>query len=431
MAHTPPLLRLPNELLFKIANHLTQSTHTRAIMRALSLTCRRLRPIGQEVLITNPEIDIYRIHMYMYVLDKNKELMPKIKVLELSSEEPPPHKLSPLLAWTRVMKNPSILSPQMLKFCLGLQQRMQQAFGAGAVHTALANVQNWENVLEECVIPAILCVLWGFLPNLKQFKVTGAKIVHIRWLIPAMLVRPVFSPDQSLVFSWVSKLEVMEFPENVDHYMPNYAQPPNPWGFHHFHALKVLSIPMKMLIVQPFPQGTPAQVRQRRIIGLKIFPQTLECLRVTAADPNSGGFLEQLRLERNQGRFAQFRRLELYFQKSLGATRKLAARHGLMDPWNEYWLLSSSIQIELFLCFPGRMEIDIDTLKRTVWALRDAGELAPAKDAHWVMTWLPVRLEGEWDADGDFTMTDTPELPEWASTMLGHPTIRNRPTLLN
>jgi hypothetical protein len=81
-----PLLCFPTEILLQIAKGVSGSSRERNYaLRSLSLTCRDLRAIGQEALLTRPATNLYKIRRLVSQLFHNQHLISKITSLEVTT----------------------------------------------------------------------------------------------------------------------------------------------------------------------------------------------------------------------------------------------------------------------------------------------------------------------------------------------------------
>lgn len=139
-------------------------------------------------------------------------------------------------------------------------------------------------------------------------------------------------------------------------------------------------------------------------------PKSLVCLRITEADATVIFFLSNLFVAVEEGRFPNFRRLELYFIYELRDMRWLDTRmlhRGTSRlPLENIQTMCSEAGVELSICCPGAARMKLKTSGETIWSMREQGELVPAETPGNIFG-DPVRHELEWDADGDVIMRGT------------------------
>ncbi|CAI6341065.1 unnamed protein product [Periconia digitata] len=434
------LHNLPTELLLHIASYLVHTRHWNASLRSLSLVCRSLRPIAQEILIINPQLHTSYIPLYIHnVLEYGHRLRYQVKTVELESslhedvrERCGGHRTDPpatsrrdaaLLSWIEAIQDPDrIKNPQrqfhlLMKGCI----ERDRVDNLSTNSILMDDRSNRGKNIDTFIVPILVLFLINMFDNLRELKLAGCVVQHFPFILE-------FEPNidrggrilRTEVFRKMKKLENLEWPGKLGFRTSIDARTRQ--IYHRFNiwtSVKVFSVPMWMLRVWGSPianwlPGVPLQ---------NILPAGLVCLRITEAECVIGRLVTNLCIACKNGHLSQLRRLEIYFKGCIDRERFLASVLRYPDPWISIPQMCADANLELLLCSPGPWkpcDIQYDVLGGTVWSLREQGELGPAVVPEevfransfckadyvtgWGYTGIDLRIEREWDADGDIVM---------------------------
>ncbi|KAF2748092.1 hypothetical protein M011DRAFT_467144 [Sporormia fimetaria CBS 119925] len=427
------LLDLPNELLLEIAKIVrARGRYHNTDLACLALTCRRLRPIAQEVLFCNPSIQLTNIHKLIARFSEvDGVMLRKIRRLEIRSPSEDRLPLEQEYAEAlrrRAERNRSryhggglpneVVYPKMplpeswIEDSNNLYPKIREGIKAAAEVKVsdlgpLYLSPMWQKAFKEDCVQSLLATLLGCL-NLKELYLGAAWLMDFPMFSTAK-VAGVYPGPRSWGSShhwWLRRtmhrladqLEALEFPADFMHMdFISYPVTSELFVLSGFKRLRYLSVPMevlqwnKPLLTRVALPGDPA-----------VLPASLELLRVSECTPFIGNFVNELCLWKKNGHFRRLRRIELFFWEP--ERRLRLAQWGLYPRvTTELPRMCANAGLELFVCFPFEgYTLETPKMGMTPWQMIRNG----LEDGRGAMEFLVPTQRYQWDIDGDVVMTD-------------------------
>jgi hypothetical protein len=408
---------LPDELLLGIGAHIAGLDRNRDLAN-LALVSRKWRAIAQEWLLKEPRFNITYIDQYRWELSHRSELLGQVKSLEIWStsegriqyqEDGRPErkytKIPAPTAWDRHFK--TRCKAIITKFARDERNRWL-----------------WKRALKEDVIPALFGVLLCMLPNLRYLKLGDGWLMDFP-IFSTMLCHEV-ATSLHAPYEWQHKylagalahlsprLQLLEAPAEMATLFFFHAA--TVFDFRPFQQLKEVDITMEAL-------WHSAGLRRHHQLPdpRKVFPPTLEVLRISEALPYTPIFLKDLCTAKKGGHFPSLRRVEVYHMENMKRTEILGKSYLGPSPVKDVQDMFCAAELEVYLYFPGWSELRTWEIGATPWRLKEEGtlgkgeiqtmrKLLEAQGPRFCEGYLDVVAqafpgsEAEWDADGDAVM---------------------------
>jgi hypothetical protein len=400
---------LPAEIWLNVSAHITHSSRN-SDLTSLSLVSRRWRPIAQEWLLKNPRFNITYIHNYMLELAHHAHLLPQVRTLEIWSTSAGRVKRYPnghtVKQYNSVLPPPSLKSrTDFLEICTNVINHVDLDGDSKC---------RWKCALHTDVVPALLGVLLCALPNLTALKFGEG------WLMDFPIFTRIFSTDlqngiylphkwnheflQGAITTITEKLEVLEVPADMTSIYIE-SQVSTAFDYRRFGKLKDLGCSMRSLLGGML--SVQADLK-------KIFPPSLEVLRISEATFITANFLDELCLAKTNGHFPALRRVEVYHLDILESTLRASCKHRCLSPVHDVQHMFASAGVALYLYFPTwPLATCAWEVGSTPWRLREGlGAREAAEEKHFWKAMGPFGVrsdpkrpfEAEWDEDGDAVM---------------------------
>lgn len=401
---------LPDEVFLNIGSHFTHLDRNRDLTN-LALVSRRWRPIAQEWLLKEPRFNLTYIDQYMWELGHHSQLLGQVRTLEIWSTSE-----------GRVRRNNRGISvkeyvPINAPLRLLLRQEMMQKCAAIVVHFSekVEDADKWLAALRKDIVPALFGVLLCILPNLINLKLSNT------WLMDFPMFSTLLSndprPSWYIPEAWkhdflagalapvLPRLQYLEVPADmVAMYFPSRTT--KIFDFRSFTTLKEIGVTMKALSgfgLGRFPLPEPE----------KIFPMTLEVLRISEASDITAEFLDNLCRAKKADHFPELRRVEVYHADSIHWTVSGARMHSHPRPVEDVRIMFNDAGLELYLYFPPwrlwtweargapwKLKTEKEAFRRaelTCFSMEGVTMNGAVED-------LFPTFEAEWDGDGDAVM---------------------------